>query len=856
MADKVGEIYYEVTLETGQALKQQAELEKQLGEMPSSLTEAAKAAQTYAAATEVAAKAAKEAASATQQQAAAAQAAETTAKSAARTTDATTQATQRATKATQDNTKATDGAAKSAGELKQAARQLPAQFTDIVTSIQAGQDPLTVLIQQGGQLKDQFGGVGAAARAMGGYIIGLLTPVTAVVAAIATMTAGFVMGRKESENLSKSLILTGQQTGVTADQLSAMAAKMDGMAGVTQAKATEALIAFVEAGVRGGESLQKFTEAAIQLEKVGGASVTETAAKFRELEREPYKAAIKLDEAINFLDASTRAHIKSLEEQGRMTDAARVAQNAYADAIAGRVPQITDNLGYIERAWRGIVGAAKEAGDALLSIGRNNNKAQELLRLEKELADMAAAPIGINNAMGRKKQARIDEIKAEIAAEADLAAQQAKVADQKRARDKADADAAKYLTDQEKMRLQIAKELGTLREAGASDAEMKAREKAIKEDFAKKQPKPPKGRELSVGHYMAGLSAKAAEDEWQRITILEEEALRQNDEWLSKKKLSQKEYEDSKTLIIQGADIARQKLMAKDTETYLGEMTRRYAEEQRIAQAKEEGIKAAKAAIAGDDPLEQIRLEEETKLALLEEYRQRDLANEQVYQDAKNAIKKKADMDAWELQMRINIQSAQLMQSGADMALEILTKAGKERTALGKAFFLASKALAVAEIIMNTEIAASKVMQQTGLFGIPMATLVRAQGYASAGMVAGMAVADAVGGRAYGGPVSADSLYRVNEKGAPEMFTAANGSQYMMPTTNGRVTAADKVGGGAPTVNIVVNNTAPGTVASATYDDQSRTVSIAVTEVANQIRTNTGPVWSAMRGATNVQARM
>jgi hypothetical protein len=137
-----------------------------------------------------------------------------------------------------------------------------------------------------------------------------------------------------------------------------------------------------------------------------------------------------------------------------------------------------------------------------------------------------------------------------------------------------------------------------------------------------------------------------------------------------------------------------------------------------------------------------------------------------------------------------------------------------------------------------------------------MATMIRAQGYASAGMVAGMAVADAVGGRAYGGPVSADSLYRVNEKGAPEMFTASNGSQYMLPTTNGKVTAADKVGAGAPVVNIVVNNTAPGTVASASYDDQSRTVSIAVTEVANQIRTNTGPVWSAMRGATNVQARM
>lgn len=142
-----------------------------------------------------------------------------------------------------------------------------------------------------------------------------------------------------------------------------------------------------------------------------------------------------------------------------------------------------------------------------------------------------------------------------------------------------------------------------------------------------------------------------------------------------------------------------------------------------------------------------------------------------------------------------------------------------------------------------------------GLMSI--ATLGEAALIGGAAILGTMALAKSFGGgRAYGGPVSADSLYRVNERGAPEMFTAANGSQYMMPTANGRVTAADKIGGGAPSVTIVVNNTAPGTVASASYDDQSRTVSIAVTEVANQIRTNTGPVWSAMRGATNVQARM
>lgn len=381
------------------------------------------------------------------------------------------------------------------------------------------------------------------------------------------------------------------------------------------------------------------------------------------------------------------------------------------------------------------------------------------------------------------------------------------------------------------------------------------------------EPDKPKGSKKQpfdqIG-YLAEMREQAS-SEYDKIDIVEQEALRKNNALLKRKEISTATHAEAVKLIGERAARERAELADKN----LTDLIREIEDENRVreqaarekAQREEEQARNRQVAMqaiadASGDPVERIRLEEEAKLAILEEYRLRDIANTQLYEDAKLAIKERAAQQERDIQNALNIQSLQLMQSGADMAYDILSKAGKERTALGKALFLASKALAVAEIIMNTEIAATKAGAQLGIFGIPMATMIRAQGYASAGMVAGMAVADAVGGRAYGGPVSADSLYRVNEKGAPEMFTASNGSQYMLPTTNGKVTAADKVGGGAPSVNIVVNNTAPGTVASASYDDQSRTVSIAVTEVANQIRTNTGPVWSAMRGATNVQARM
>ena len=76
-----------------------------------------------------------------------------------------------------------------------------------------------------------------------------------------------------------------------------------------------------------------------------------------------------------------------------------------------------------------------------------------------------------------------------------------------------------------------------------------------------------------------------------------------------------------------------------------------------------------------------------------------------------------------------------------------------------------------------------------------------------AALLATMALAKSSGGRQYGGGVQAGSMYRVNETGAPEIFNAANGRQYMMPNSRGEVVSnkdatAGSGGGGGVVVNI------------------------------------------------------
>ncbi len=272
----------------------------------------------------------------------------------------------------QEADKAIGAAGISTKQLNAAMRGVPAQLTDIFTGLASGQAPLTVLIQQGGQLKDMFGGLGNMARALGGYVLGLLNPFTLVAGAVAAVIFAYEKGAGEQREFQKTLILTGNSAGVTAGQLSAAAATIDQVSDATRGKAAEALDVFVNAGVKGRSELERFTLTAIEFERAGGAAVEKVAEQFANLAKDPLQASIKLNESTNYLTKSVYEQIKALEDQGRTTDAAKVAQEAYSDALRDRTPELLKNLGLIERAWMRIKDFTRGAADAALSVGRSN----------------------------------------------------------------------------------------------------------------------------------------------------------------------------------------------------------------------------------------------------------------------------------------------------------------------------------------------------------------------------------------------------------------------------------------------------------------------------------------------------
>ncbi|WP_456254880.1 phage tail tape measure protein [Pseudomonas iridis] len=250
-----------------------------------------------------------------------------------------------------------------------AMRMLPAQFSDIFVSLQGGQAPLTVLLQQGSQIKDSFGGIGAASKALGGYVAGLVNPFSAAAVAVGALTLAYYKGSQEADEYNKSLIFTGNVAGTSAMQLASMAQKVSATVGTTGA-AAEVLAKLAGNGKIASGSFEEITEAALQMEKATGKAIDETIAEFAKIAKDPVAAAKELNDQYHFLTASTYAQITALKEQGDTIGATKLLTDTYAKTIEERTGQVTQNLGLIESAWNKIKEAASGALDAAKDIGR------------------------------------------------------------------------------------------------------------------------------------------------------------------------------------------------------------------------------------------------------------------------------------------------------------------------------------------------------------------------------------------------------------------------------------------------------------------------------------------------------
>lgn len=395
----------------------------------------------------------------------------------------------------------------SAAQTANAMRMIPAQMTDIIVGLSTGQSPFMVLMQQGGQLKDMFGGIGPAIKGVGGYVLGLINPVTLAAAAVGVLGLAYYKGSQEQDEFYKSLTLGGNLVGKTSGQLADMAARVSVAANTTTGAAASTLNQLVSSGKVAGDSLERVTTAIVKISDATGIATEKLVSDFNDIAADPVAAITKLNDQYHFLTLATYNQIKALQDEGNQQDAARVATDAYANAMQQRANDIHQNLGLLESAWDSLGKTAKGAWDAMLNIGREQILTDKLATLNENIAEAQKGQKdgGFWNSFSARftnlpemiKQRDLLESVANLQGDVTKGQAKAKEAEQQRIKTQQEAERVnqQYLSNADKRNKAI-KQQSEFLKAGAITAEQYAKNVSRINELYKdpKSPKTPKGK--------------------------------------------------------------------------------------------------------------------------------------------------------------------------------------------------------------------------------------------------------------------------------------------------------------------------------------------------------------------------
>ncbi|MCV0218837.1 phage tail tape measure protein [Stenotrophomonas sp. Ps181] len=265
----------------------------------------------------------------------------------------------------------------SAGQTAQAMRQLPAQFTDIFTSLQGGMPFFTVLVQQGGQIKDSFGGVEPALKGVSSALLGMVNPYTVAAAAVGLVVYAWYDAEQQAQAYTKALVLSRNEAAATTLTLVTMAQKTSDALQVAAGVGAEAAQAVGSNGKIAAQNLQDVANAAVAMKEISGQALNETIALYAKLAEDPVKGMQKLNEQVNFMTLALYEQVKALQEQGRNQDAVTVITRAAADETVMALARVRASQNPVIRGFKDLWVEATKAWSAMqASVGLGPAAAQ------------------------------------------------------------------------------------------------------------------------------------------------------------------------------------------------------------------------------------------------------------------------------------------------------------------------------------------------------------------------------------------------------------------------------------------------------------------------------------------------
>ncbi|ENC5064244.1 phage tail tape measure protein, partial [Escherichia coli] len=270
----------------------------------------------------------------------------------------------------------------SVGQYKAAMRTLPAQFTDIATQLAGGQNPWLILLQQGGQVKDSFGGMIPMFRGLAGAITLPMVGVTSLAVATGALAYAWYQGDSTLSAFNKTLVLSGNQSGLTADRMLTLS-RAGQAAGLTFNQTSESLTALVNASVRGGEQFEAISQSVARFASASGVEVDKVAEAFGKLTTDPTSGLMAMARQFRNVTAEQIAYVAQLQRSGDEAGALQAANDAATKGFDEQTRRLKENMGTLE-TWADKTGKAfKSMWDAILDIGRPESSADMLASAQK-----------------------------------------------------------------------------------------------------------------------------------------------------------------------------------------------------------------------------------------------------------------------------------------------------------------------------------------------------------------------------------------------------------------------------------------------------------------------------------------
>lgn len=269
----------------------------------------------------------------------------------------------------------------SVGQYKAAMRMLPAQFTDVATQLAGGQSPWLILLQQGGQVKDSFGGMLPMFRSLAGAVTLLMVGVTTLAVATGALAYAWYQGDSTLSAFNKTLVLSGNQSGLTADRMLVLS-RAGQSAGLTFNQTSESLTALVNAGVRGGEQFEAISQSVARFSSTSGVEVDKVADAFGKLTTDPTSGLTAMARQFHNVTAEQIAYVAQLQRSGDEAGALQAANEAATKGFDDQTRKLKENMGTLETWADKTARAFKSMWDAVLDIGRPDTAQEMLVKAE------------------------------------------------------------------------------------------------------------------------------------------------------------------------------------------------------------------------------------------------------------------------------------------------------------------------------------------------------------------------------------------------------------------------------------------------------------------------------------------